>query len=167
MSRNRQFAWLGLALTALAILVVAAFDNGGPATDEERIQTLSESYACPECDGQTVAESNAAVAATIRDFIRVQVNDGATEDEIRDRLLQAYGTDVLLTPPAEGFSALIWILPVMVIVLGMAGVVTVVRRTGAADREVTGADRELVEQARRTEEKIEGGVDHEEAGDVV
>lgn len=139
--------WTVILLAVVGLLAVAVFDNGGEPTDAERVQSLSTLYACPTCDGQSVAESNAAVAATIRDLIRLRVSTGASDEQIRDELLRSYGTDVLLTPPSDGFSALIWVLPAVVAILGVAGLFVVVRRSGSR-RKATAADVELVEQAR-------------------
>lgn len=144
------FSWIMLALASIVLLAIATFDSGGPRTNEERVQYLSTVYACPQCDGQSVAESNAAVAATIRDRIRVKVGNGATDQEIRDELVLSYGSDVLLTPPAEGVSLLIWILPVVVAVGGAAFVVSILRRRPEGLRSATTDDEELVAEARRS-----------------
>ena len=56
----KQWLWFGLVASMAFLLFVASFDDGGVATDGERVQQLSESFACPECAGQSVAESNAA-----------------------------------------------------------------------------------------------------------
>jgi cytochrome c-type biogenesis protein CcmH len=144
----KQWLWFGLLASMIMLLAVAAFDSGGIETDGERVQRLSESYACPECAGQSVAESNAGVASTIRQFIRNEVTAGSTDTEIRDRLVIAYGSEVLLTPPSEGFSSLIWILPVIVLVAGSAAVGRTVGRARGGSRDATDADRLLVAEAR-------------------
>mgnify|MGYP001817686531 CR=1 FL=1 len=146
-SRSRSIVLTGLVAVMAVCLVVAAVDDGAPRTEVERIQALNEAFACPECDGQSVAESNAAVAANIRDFIRQQVAAGEDDDTIRDRLIASYGSDVLLRPPSDGVSALIWILPVVVVVAGGAAVVASIRRRGQA-LTVTDEDRRLVAAAR-------------------
>lgn len=130
------------------LLAVASLDNGGIETDGERVSRLSESFACPECRGQSVSESNAAVAVTIRQFIRNEVTKGSTDEAIRDALVVSYTSKVLLNPPGEGFSSLIWILPVMVFVGGSAGVGWTVNRSRAGSRDATDADRLLVSEAR-------------------
>ena len=122
-----------VVVAAAALLVFAALDDGGVETDAERIQRLADSYACPVCQGESVAESNAAVAVTIRAFIADQVGAGASDDEIRDDLIRGYGASVLLTPPGDGFGALVWILPVVVAAAGAVVVVAIVRRRSASD----------------------------------
>jgi cytochrome c-type biogenesis protein CcmH len=134
--------------SAVLLLVVATFDSGPAVTDGERIQALQESFACPECAGQSVAESNAGVAATIRQLIAEEVRSGASNDDIRNRLIDAYGTDVLLTPPSEGVSSLIWILPVVVLFAGCAGLGVVLTRQRGGSRDVTEDDEDIVAKAR-------------------
>jgi cytochrome c-type biogenesis protein CcmH/NrfF len=56
---------------------------------------------------------------------------------------------VLLRPPSEGISSLIWILPVIVLVGGSAVVGWTLRRSRGASRDVTDADRLLVAEARQ------------------
>lgn len=140
--------WVAIAVATVALLVVAGIEDGGVETDAERVQRLSESYACPVCSGESVAESNAAVAANIRQFIADEVVAGATDREIRDELLRAYGAEVLLTPPAEGIATLVWILPVVAVVVGAVGVAAAVTRAGPAEREPSTDDLDLVDKAR-------------------
>lgn len=147
MTASLRYAWLLVAVIGAAALSVAAFDNDAEEQGE-RIQRLSGSYACPTCAGQTVAESNSPAAVTVRDFIRVRVEGGASDAEIRDELVQAYGGEVLLTPPGDGVSILVWVLPVVVAVSGAALVVVSLRRAPPEGRQASDADRELVSRAR-------------------
>lgn len=148
MTRRRLIGWVAIVAAAIGLLVVAAVDGGGVETDAERIQRLSDSFACPQCQGESVSESNAAVAATIRQFIADEVAAGSTDIEIRDELLQAYGAQVLLTPPAEGLATLVWVLPVVALAAGAAVVAAVFTGRAPAPTTVTTADRQLVERAR-------------------
>lgn len=147
--RMRLLAWVAVLATSLSLLVVAAVDDGGLETDADRIQRLADSYACPECRGQSVAESNAAVAATIRGFISDSVTAGATDREIRDQLVASYQARVLLNPPAEGFASLVWILPVVLVVIGAVGVGAAITGNRGSGRRASDEDRELVERAKQ------------------
>ena len=145
--RTRLVAWAGIVAATIALLVVAAVDTGGVETDAERVQRLADSYACPTCQGQSVADSNAAVAANIRQLLNQRVADGATDTEIRDELIAAYDAEILLNPPAEGIATLVWVLPVMLVVLGAAGVVAAVTRNQGDLRAPSSEDRALLEKA--------------------
>jgi cytochrome c-type biogenesis protein CcmH len=158
---SHRVIWAGLTAAVVALLAVATFDQSGSESDTERIQRLTASYACPVCDGESVAESNAAVAATIREFISDEVAAGASDQEIRNALIRGYGVQVLLNPPAEGLTQLLWILPVVLLVTGTVAVVTIIDRN-RIDAPVTDGDRELVEAALarwRAEHAPEGGTD--------
>lgn len=139
-ARVRLLGWVAIVAASLALLVVAAVDQGGTESDAERIQRLAQSYACPQCRGQSVAESNAAVAVTIRQFITDSVTAGQTDREIRDQLLVSFDARVLLNPPADGFAALIWVLPVVLVVVGTVGVGAAVTARRPDDREVADGD---------------------------
>lgn len=128
MTGRRRTIWVAIVVAAVALLAVAALDQGGAETDAERIQRLSASFACPQCDGESVAESNAGVSVTIRSYIAEQVAADATDTEIRDALIRAYGAQVLLNPPAGGLASLLWILPVGLVVAGAAGITAAVNR---------------------------------------
>ena len=151
--------WVAIVAAAVGLLLVATIDSGGAETDAERIQRLSDSFACPQCQGESVSESNAAVAATIRDFIADQVAAGATDEEIRDDLIAGYGARVLLTPPAEGIASLVWVLPVLVLTGGAAAAAAVFTRRKPYDTSVSDADRELVEQALARRSTPDGPID--------
>ncbi len=148
--RGRLIAWIGLVTAAAALLVVAVVDQGGVESEVERVQRLNSTFACPTCDGQAVADSNAPVSAVIRQYISDRVADGATDTEIRDELVGAYTVEVLLNPPAEGFVALIWILPVVIAIGASVGVATAVtgRSTRRGDGTVSADDLDYVRRAR-------------------
>ncbi len=145
----RPLAYAGLMAAALGLLLVASFGGGGHESELERVQRLNDSFACPVCDGESVAASNTAVSANIRQFIDEQVQAGSTDQEIRDALLAAYKVDILLNPPADGFAGLVWILPVVMGSLGAVAAAAAMTRARRAGRKATDDDRRLVEEARQ------------------
>ena len=107
--------------------------------------------ACPICDGESVyvSQNNASRA------IRSQIADLVAENDLGDDDIIAfietrYGAEVLLVPRSSGFDALIWVLPAVGFVCGVAGLTVVFRRwkrEAAATAEPTDADRALVAEA--------------------
>ena len=71
MSR-RVLSWLALVVVSLSMLVFAAIDEGTPATNADKAYALAKDFACPVCQGQSVAESDVPVARTIRREIRIR-----------------------------------------------------------------------------------------------
>jgi cytochrome c-type biogenesis protein CcmH len=146
--RFRRWSWLVIAALVLVSLVRAGVSDGPPRTDEERVRDIAATLKCPTCRSQSVAGSDAAAARAIRSEITRRVDDGESADEIREAIAATYGEDVLLTPGRSGLEGAVWVLPVIALVLGLAGVSAAFarwRRAPAAA--VTDADRSLVEQA--------------------
>jgi cytochrome c-type biogenesis protein CcmH len=159
MRRSRLFGWLALAVVLVAALAVGVADDGGPRTPEERARNLAETIACPACDGQSVAESDAAASRGIRTLIAERIDEGASDDAIRDELVATWGESILLTPDSSGVGSLVWMLPVVALVLALAGVgYAFWRWRGAAPVHASDADRELVDRvlASSTPEGEEG-----------
>jgi cytochrome c-type biogenesis protein CcmH len=147
-TRTRLLGWLAMAAVLVAALAIGVADDGGPRTPEERARNLAETVACPACDGQSVAESDAAASRGIRTLIAQRIDRGASDDAIRDELVATWGESILLTPDSSGVGGLVWVLPVVALVLALAGVAYVFRRwRGVAAVHASDADRKLVDQA--------------------
>ncbi len=157
MFSRRALIWLCLLAAGLSALVVSTQLEGPPRTNEDRVRSLSEDFACPTCDGQSVAESNAVVAEEIRREIRRQVDDGASDEEITRTLVASYNESIDLRPRSGGVVGLIWILPVVVMVFGFAALASVFRRWRTTEaKPATEADIDLVEALRRQrQDKVE------------
>ena len=148
----RTLGWPLLAIVLGVALLIGVTGTRPPRTAEDRARALSESVACPVCDGQSVAESDSEAAKGIRNVISTRISEGATDAQIRDELAASYGEHILLTPGRTGVASLVWTLPVVALVAALAGLAVTFRRwrRGGAAR-ATDADRELVAQARGSE----------------
>ena len=147
---RRTMSWIAVVVVALSALVVAAVDEGAPKTNSDRAYALAKDFACPVCQGQSVAESDVPIARTIRRNIRVWVDEGRNEDLIRDELVSNYGEDIDYSPSTDGITSIVWVLPIVGAVAAIAGLTLVFRRWKAeAISEATAADEALVDAARR------------------
>jgi cytochrome c-type biogenesis protein CcmH len=147
---HARWPWLVLVALLAGGLVVAAVGDSGTRTTEERARALAETIKCPTCQGQSVADSNASAAKSIRTEVARRIEAGQTDDQIRDYIAGLYGEDSLLTPPRSGVAGLIWFLPVAVFVGAVGGLVAAFRHwRSPPDPVVSDDDRALVEQARR------------------
>lgn len=147
--RLRRFGWLAIVAVALSALIMSTRVDGPPRTNEDRVRSLSEDFACPTCDGQSVAESNAVAAEQIRLEIRRQVDSGRTDEQITESLVASFDESIDLRPRSSGLVGLVWTVPVVVMVFGFAGLATVFRRWNRAEtRSATKDDLALVERLR-------------------
>ncbi len=156
MSMRRLGPWAALVLVLVGALIWGAGDDE-PLDAGERTQRLQREIACPQCDGQSVAESNAPVADTIQRFIADQIERGSSDEEIRDQLVASYGRRVLLEPGRGGFVGLVWILPIVGLLAGLGGLAWAFRSwRGTELAAPSDGDRELVEEARHHEPEPPG-----------
>ena len=147
---KRGPAWLVILFAAVALLIVGAVRDNGPSTPAERAAAIERTLACPECQGESVYESQAPVAVDIRDQIREWVDEGQLSDaQIVAELEGTYGPRLRLLPEGGGINSLVWALPVAAAVAGVAGLIIVFRkwRDDSASAAPTDADRQLVAAA--------------------
>jgi cytochrome c-type biogenesis protein CcmH len=152
-SRTRgSVGWAPYAvMAALVVVALAVGGSGGEAsTDADRVFALSRAIACPQCDGQPVAESQSPVAQEIRADIARRVDAGETDEQIRGYYADTYGQRVLLRPTSEGVAGLVWVLPVASAVAGIAVLAVVSRRWSRRPLPAASeTDAELVARALR------------------
>lgn len=148
---KRWPGWVLLILMIAGFLAVGATRSTGPESQEDRVDAIARRVACPICDGESVFESQNNSSQAIRNQVQQLVADNDLSDaEIVAFIETRYGAQVLLVPKASGFDALVWVLPVVAFVCGLAALVVVFRRwkREAGDmREPTDDDRALVDAA--------------------
>jgi cytochrome c-type biogenesis protein CcmH len=148
-SRWRAVGWVGVLTVVVVALSIATLSHSGQPSNAERSLDLAEQFACPVCEGQSVAQSDSATAKTIRSEIDKRIDQGQTDEQITDFLIGAYNESISLKPRATGVVGLVWITPVVAFVTALAGLVVVFRRWHLAEvAEASDADRLLVERAR-------------------
>lgn len=102
-----------------------------PALEAREIR-LAGQLRCVVCQNQTVAESNAPLAADMRRVIRTQLRAGRTDQQVVEFFEQRYGAFVHYSPPFKASTWLLWIGPFALAAIGLAVLVTALRRR--ADR---------------------------------
>ena len=84
-----------------------------------RAETIGQQLRCLVCQNESIEDSNADLARDIRTIIRQQVVAGQTNPQIIAYMVQRYGNFILLKPPFDGMTALLWGTPVIALVLGL------------------------------------------------
>ena len=145
---RRNLLWGLLAIVVIGALTFGTLNQGKPS-DSARARSLEESIRCPQCRSQSVAQSDTPSAKGVKTVIRDQIAAGRTDEEIRDFVASSYGREVLLEPSGSGFSGLVWALPVVMVVIAVAGLVYRFGdwRRSPSTAQVSAADRSLVAAA--------------------
>jgi cytochrome c-type biogenesis protein CcmH len=104
----------------LALLIFAAVPRASLPDIEDEVM-------CVEC-GTVLSVSNSPVAEQERAFIRQQIAQGASKQQIKAALVDQYGDDVLADPGTGGFNKALWIVPIVLVLLAGAGIGVAVKR---------------------------------------
>jgi cytochrome c-type biogenesis protein CcmH len=145
---RRLLPWLALAVVVVAALATAAGTGRSERSTTARARHVASQLRCPVCEGLSVADSPSPTARAIYDDIHRRVKAGESDEEIRRAFVDRYGESILLRPTSTGIAALVWALPVAVLVLGGAGLGFAFWRWRREPRlAATEADRALVGEA--------------------
>ena len=113
----------------------AAPASADPAL-EARMMAISSELRCLVCQNQTIADSHAELAVDLRTQVRELLQAGKTNEQITDYMTARYGDFVLYRPPFKAATALLWIGPAAMVLIGLGALFVVLRRRSrmAADQ---------------------------------
>ncbi len=137
----------GLLLATPAAAVMPDEMLADPA-QESRARTISKDLRCVVCQNQSIDDSDAPLAKDLRLLVREQITLGKTDAQVRDYVVARYGNFVLLKPPVEGDTLLLWVGPFAVLILGGIGVLLWQRRRPASAADTPLSDVERAELDR-------------------
>ena len=103
---------------------------------ERRARDLSRELRCMVCQNQSIDDSEAPLARDLRLLVRERLTKGDSDQQVLDYLVSRYGQFVLLKPPLEWQTLLLWGLPPFALIVGLIGLVLRARRQNFAAREV-------------------------------
>jgi cytochrome c-type biogenesis protein CcmH len=89
---------------------------------------VEDEVMCVICGVTLELATDAPQAIRERDYIRTLIARGQTKDEIKDRLVAQYGSEVLAIPGDEGFDLAAWLVPGAAIVLAGGAIFVGLRR---------------------------------------
>jgi cytochrome c-type biogenesis protein CcmH len=135
-----------LALAPLpAAMAVQPDEVLSDAALEARARSLSKELRCMVCQNQSIDDSDAPLARDLRILVRERLQAGDSDPQVIDFLVARYGEFVLLRPRFSAHTALLWLGPAAILLIGAFGLFLVLRRRRAD------ADAAAAEQAKLTE----------------
>lgn len=113
---------IGLLVNAQTSIHTFASD-----ADQARFKQLTVELRCPKCQNQDLADSNAPIAADLRNQIIVMIEQGKSNQEIVAYMVDRYGEFVLYKPRFDGYNVILWLAPVLFVCIGFIVVLVIVR----------------------------------------
>ena len=112
----RRYILIFLLIYVFGIGTSVAMDGLTPE-QEVLYQAIVQEVRCLVCQNQSIAESNAELAKDLRIEISSQIQEGKTEQEIKDFLLNRYGDFVLYQPSFNKKTFFLWLSPLILLFL--------------------------------------------------
>lgn len=155
---------LGAVLVGVSLLTVpaAAVQPDEVLSDaalEKRARALSAGLRCLVCQNQSIDDSDAPLAKDLRVLVRERLVAGDSDEAVIDYVVARYGDFVLLKPPVNSHTLLLWLAPLLVLGAAVVAARRVLRRPAATLSEAPLSASEekdlsrLIEQARDPQSK--------------
>lgn len=114
MNRSLQLMGLMCFLMLHSLFVASAQevrDSEFPPGIEAEAREVGKSLRCVVCQNQSIEDSAAPLAADMRQLVRERLAAGDTPDEVRAFMTDRYGNFVLMKPPLQPDTFLLWAAP--------------------------------------------------------
>jgi cytochrome c-type biogenesis protein CcmH len=118
----------GVLCSAVPVLAVQPDEVLNDATLEARARSLSRELRCMVCQNQSIDDSDAPLARDLRVLVRERLTAGDSDDQVLNFLVSRYGEFVLLRPPFEWHTAILWLTPALALLAGAIAMVAALRR---------------------------------------
>jgi cytochrome c-type biogenesis protein CcmH len=115
-------------LTAFAAHAVEPSERLSNPAQEARARAISNQLRCLVCQNESIDESGADLAHDIRMFVRERLTAGDTDAQAMQALVNRYGQFVLLKPPVEPATYVLWYGPPTLLIAGLAGTLVWLKR---------------------------------------
>ncbi|AUI66636.1 MULTISPECIES: cytochrome c-type biogenesis protein [Glaesserella] len=114
---KKFFALLWLIPTlSMASVEIQQFDN---AKQEADYRALIQELRCPQCQNNNIADSNATIATDMRNKTLELLKQGKNKDEVVTYMVERYGNFVTYDPPITPATVLLWLMPLLLIGIGL------------------------------------------------
>lgn len=120
-----------------------------------RYQSLTEELRCVICLNQSIASSTAPLARDMRQLVAQRIRAGDTNAEIKQILVNRYGTFVLYDPPFVPKTWALWLGPVVLLLIGLLVAAVLLWRSRRMGTQPVAVDRRRLEQVLRESERGE------------
>jgi cytochrome c-type biogenesis protein CcmH len=131
----------------LCLLLGAAFAQHVEL--EQEVFSIARELRCPVCRAESAADSDASTSVEFRDIIRELLAEGHSREEILAYFTARYGDWILLEPPRRGIHLVVWVLPVLAVLAGVALLGFFVRRWTRAAATPIEVDTEGLQRVHR------------------
>ena len=120
-----------LSIILFLTVSVTGFAQISDADVETRAKEIGRSLRCVVCQNQTIDDSDAPLAADMRKLVRTRLREGDSNADVIDYMQERYGDYVLLKPPVQTNTYILWFLPLVLLLGALSWFFKASRKAGA------------------------------------
>ena len=143
MKAGLMIIMLLLSNFALANVEIREFETNSM---EQRYKVLINELRCLVCQNQNLADSNAELAQDLRKQVFEMINNGDSDEQIIDFMVNRYGDFVLYRPPVKSSTLFLWVGPFLLLLLGIVILSVFVKRQKQHAQPLTETEQQQAEQ---------------------
>lgn len=136
-------------IVMLVMLAALAAPASGAPVDENTVREIGEQLRCVVCQSLSVADSPSETANQMRQIIRERLAAGQTPEQIKAYFVDKYGLWILLAPPRQGWSLLVWVVPFVGLLGGLVLVAVLVTRWSRRPRVAETSSPTIVDESMK------------------
>ncbi|GAA3950043.1 cytochrome c-type biogenesis protein [Allohahella marinimesophila] len=120
MTRLLRTLMMLMVMSLSGHLPAAIYEFSSPEL-QERFEELVYELRCPKCQNQNIADSNSPLASDLRDEVQRLLEDGYSDEAIRNHMTDRYGEFVLYKPQVNERTAILWFGPAAAVLTALIG----------------------------------------------
>ncbi len=110
---------ISLCFTLLILSPISGLAQVNDPALEQRAREIGQSLRCVVCQNQSIDESDAPLAQDMRKLVRQRLSEGDTNEAVIAYMREKYGDYVLLKPPVQSNTYILWLLPFGLLLMGL------------------------------------------------
>lgn len=135
----------GLLLSGSVFAAIDTYTFKSEA-QEQQYRELTEQLRCPKCQNNSIADSNAIIAADMRGKVYELQQQGNSKQQIIDYMVARYGNFVTYEPPVTAATIILWVGPALFVLIGATVVVLRARRRVEKDVPLSEQERQRLQE---------------------
>lgn len=117
-----------LFLAAPAFAIMHPSEKLADPTQEARAMALTKELRCVVCQNESIEDSSADIARDLRLLVRREIQAGKSDNQIFASLRARYGDYIMLNPPLDSRTLILWFAPLLLLAAGGTAVYFSMRR---------------------------------------
>ncbi len=136
---HKTLIYTFLLICVPAVAVAGAIDvfEFKDESERARYMVLVDELRCPKCQNQNLADSNSQIAIDLRAEVARMVDEGLSDKDVKEYMVNRYGDFVLYEPPVQKNTLVLWWAPVLMVLIGLVVFASIIyQRRNAGEPEL-------------------------------